>query len=139
MTAVLDTRPVFALEIRTVDAGSPGRARRWLAWVLETARVAQDVIDSAVLAVSELATNALLHTDSPRILVSAEVVDVGVRLVVHDDQDDPAQDLHTVETPGGLAEHGRGLILVRALAADLRVEQHQHGTTITALIPGTRP
>lgn len=126
----METAPVSALEIRRVDAASAARARRWCAWVLELAGVEQDTADAVVLAVSELVTNVYLHTDSPRALVSVELVDASVRLVVHDDAQ-PAD----WQQPGGLDEHGRGLILVRALAADFHVDRHQHGTTITALIP----
>jgi anti-sigma regulatory factor (Ser/Thr protein kinase) len=131
MTAVLDTRPVYALEIRTVDAGSPGRARRWAAWCLEAAAARQDTVDAVVLAVSELVTNVYRHSDSPRLLVSLDVTGDGVRLVVH--QDAPATDWQ--QPTGDLAESGRGLILVRALAEQLEVDTDAFGTTVTALIP----
>jgi anti-sigma regulatory factor (Ser/Thr protein kinase) len=131
MTALtLDAATAYALEIRTSDAGSPYRARHWLAWLLEIGRVTQDVIDSAVLAASELVTNALMHAGG-RVLVSAQVTEAGVRLVVHDDA--PATEWH--EPEGGLAEHGRGLILVRALATQLDITTGHDGTTVTALIP----
>lgn len=130
MTAVLDTRPVYALEIRTVDAGSPGRARRWAAWCLEAAAVQQETLDAVVLAVSELVTNVYRHSDSPRVLVSLDVTEVGVRLVVHDD----AAPADWQQPDSGLAERGRGLILVQALA-EVDVDRHALGTTVTALIP----
>lgn len=119
------------LEIRATGTGSPARARRWLAWVLEVAAVPQDTIDAAVLAVSELVTNAVVHTDSARILVSARVAEAGVRLVVHDDT--PAPDW--TASGGLLAEHGRGLVIVHALAAELDITTGQAGTTVTAVIP----
>ena len=132
MTALtLDAAPAYALEIRTSDAGSPHRARHWLAWLLEIGRVAQDVIDTAVLAASELVTNAAVHAGG-RVMVSAQVTDAGVRLVVHDDA--PATDWHQPE--GGLAEHGRGLVIVEALAGgELDITAGPCGTTVTALIP----
>lgn len=129
MTAVLDARPTFALEIRTVGADSPRRARHWLGWVLE-GLVPQSLLDAALLVASELVTNSVLHTDSARILVSAELVDDGVRLVVHDD----AAPADWQQPDSGLAERGRGLILVQALA-EVDVDRHAGGTTITALIP----
>jgi anti-sigma regulatory factor (Ser/Thr protein kinase) len=131
MTALtLDAPPVYALELAAVDGNSPRRARRWLAWVLEIARVPQDAIDSAVLAASELVTNAAVHAGG-RVLVSAQVTETGVQLIVHDDA--PATDWHEPEQ--GLAEHGRGLVLVRALAAELDITTGHDGTTVTALIP----
>lgn len=131
---ILDNRPVYALEVRTVDAGTPGRARRWLAWVLEAAAVPQDTIDAAVLTVSELTTNSFRHTDSERVLVGVELLATGVRLAVHDD----GTRLDWQTGAGGLDEHGRGLTLVRALAARLEVDRHAHGTTVTAVIPYAR-
>jgi anti-sigma regulatory factor (Ser/Thr protein kinase) len=132
MTAMVDALPVFGLELRSVGTDSPRRARAWLGWVLELARVPQDTIDTALLAASELVTNAVVHTDAARILVSVELVDAGVRLVVHDDAAPVADWQAEVDF---LSEHGRGLILVRALAEQLDIDRHQHGTTITALLP----
>ncbi|MBR7832449.1 ATP-binding protein [Actinospica durhamensis] len=129
-TMALDTL-VNALEIRAVGNSSPSRARSWLTQVLEAAGTSQDTIDTALLAVSELVTNAVVHTDSARILVSAQVVDGGVRLVVHDD-DAPAD----WQGPSrGLAERGRGLLLIQALAAEFDIDRHTAGTTVTCLIP----
>lgn len=131
MTALtLDAAPAYALEIRTSDAGSPHRARHWLTWLLEIGRVAQDVIDAAVLAASELVSNAAVHAGG-RVLVSAQVTDAGVRLIVHDDA--PAVDWR--EPQDDMAEDGRGLIIVRALAAELDISTGRDGTTVTALIP----
>lgn len=131
MTAATLEAPAFALEIRAADANSPRRARHWLAWVLEAAHVAQDTIGTAALIASELVTNATVHAGG-RVLVSAQLVESGVRLIVHDDQA-----VTDWQEPGGeLDEHGRGLVLVHALA-EVDIDRHAHGTTITALIPRT--
>lgn len=124
--------PVYAIEISNADTNSPARARHWLAWVLEATGLSQDTVDAALLTASELVTNAVVHTDSPRILVSAEVVDGGVRLVVHDD----ATESEPWDVPGErLDERGRGLVIVRALATEFRIDRHAAGTTVSALIP----
>lgn len=132
MTTLTLDATAYALEIRAAGTDSPIRARHWLAWILEAAGIDQDTIDSAVLAVSELVTNVVVHTDSPRILVSAQLVDGGVRLVVHDDAA-PADDWAL--SGGHLDERGRGLVIVQALAAEFQVDRHPFGTTVTALIP----
>lgn len=131
MSTLTIAAPVYALEIRAAGTESPTRARHWLAWVLEAAGIAQDTIDAAVLAVSELVTNAVVHTDTARILVSAELAEDGIRLVVHDD----AAPLDGWQRPSGvLAERGRGLVIVQALAAELTIDRHAAGTSVTAVI-----
>ncbi len=127
---MLEAPPVFALEIRDADTSSPHRARHWLAWVLEAARITQDTIDAALLACSELVTNAVVHAGG-RVLVSAQPVADGVRLCVHDD----AAGAPWQEPGGDIDEHGRGLILVRGLAEQLDIDTHTHGTTIRGLDP----
>lgn len=129
MTALVDTPPVYALEIARADGTSPRRARRWLSWVLELATVPQSTIDAAVLAVSELVTNSALHVGG-RVLVSAEVTPAGLRLTVHD----TGRDAWPTVPGDPFGEHGRGLFIVAALAADLEVTTAAHGTTISALI-----
>ena len=131
MSALMaETRPVFVLEIRAADDASPRRARHWLAWVLEADGVSQDTVDTAVLVASELVTNAAIHAGG-RVLVSAQLLEAGLRLVVHDDA--PAADW---QQPGGTtAERGRGLVIVAALAEQFEVDRHAHGVTVTALIP----
>lgn len=124
--------PAYALEIRAADDTAPYRARRWVAWLLESADVSQDTIDTVLLAVSELVTNAVVHGRvGGRVLVSAQVLDAGVRLVVHDDA--PVVDW---QEPGGLEdERGRGVLIVEAIAVELTITTDVSGTTVDALIP----
>lgn len=122
--------PAFALEIRDADTTSPTRARRWLTWCLETAGIAQDTVETCVLAVSELVTNAALYAGG-RLLVSARQDPDGVRLIVHDQGTADAWP----KPADGLGEHGRGLVIVQALAAELDITTDAAGTTVSALIP----
>lgn len=126
--------PAFALEVRAADANTPFRARHWLAWLLESAEVSQDTVDTALLVASELVTNAVVHgRPAGRVVVSAQVLDDGVRLVVHGDAP-----ISRWREPGGeMDERGRGLVLVEALAEQLHVVVHAAGVTVTALIPHT--
>jgi anti-sigma regulatory factor (Ser/Thr protein kinase) len=132
MTAVLDAAPVYALEITRPDTGSAHRARHWLGWILEHAHLPQGTVDSVILAASELVTNAVLHAAHGPVLVSAQVTDAGVRLAVHNDET-AAGDWH--EGADALAEHGRGLVIVRALATEFHIITGRDGATVTALIP----
>ncbi|MET9144999.1 ATP-binding protein [Streptomyces sp. NPDC004042] len=106
------------------------RARRWTRDILRGSPLAED----AELIVSELSTNAILHTASGRgcgsfhlaVAVSTRVVAVSVTddggtgtapKVEHQDQD---------------AEHGRGLGMVSVLAHRVVVRSSDQGYTVTA-------
>lgn len=106
------------------------RARRWTRDILRDSPLAED----AELIVSELSTNAILHTASGSehgtfhlaVAVSAQVVALSVTddggtgtspKVEHRDQD---------------AEHGRGLSMVSFLAHRIAVHDSDHGRTVTA-------
>lgn len=88
--------------------------------ILHGWHIPADTIDAVELAVSELATNALIHTPGP-VRVRLAHRGATVRLDVADTSTrHPAP-----ATAGAEAEHGRGLVLVAALAtAGLRVEPY---------------
>ncbi|MFI6375139.1 ATP-binding protein [Streptomyces sp. NPDC050546] len=114
------------------------RARRWTRDILRGSPLADD----AELIVSELSSNAILHTASgtasgsfhlalavSRQVVALSVTDAGGTgmspKVEHQDQD---------------AEHGRGLGMVSALAHRVMVHNSQAGHTVTAeLFASARP
>ncbi|MGW3243892.1 ATP-binding protein [Streptomyces sp. NPDC001070] len=78
-------------------------------------RVPGEARADAVLILSELATNAVLHTLSTRILCGVELsVDGFLRLEVHD-RDHRNRSLPPC-TPSPEDESGRGLLLVRQIA-----------------------
>ena len=87
--------------------------------ILHGWHIPADTIDAVELALSELATNALIHTSGP----------VRVRLahrgrIVRLDVADTSTHRPMSAAPASRAEHGRGLVLVAALAAGLRVEPY---------------
>ncbi|MDQ0812289.1 serine phosphatase RsbU (regulator of sigma subunit)/anti-sigma regulatory factor (Ser/Thr protein kinase) [Streptomyces sp. B3I7] len=94
-----------------------------------------DQVDSAVLLLSELLTNVLVHTDADALLV-AEVIGRGgpglrghcrtVRVEVTDVSDD----LPHKRDPGELASSGRGLVLMEFLADRWGVDPRGEGKTI---------
>ncbi|MCX4911451.1 ATP-binding protein [Streptomyces sp. NBC_00878] len=85
-------------------------------------RLPREVREDAVLLLSELATNAVLHTVSTRILCGVGLIaDGGLRLEVHD-QDRTCR-LLPRRDPGPDDENGRGLLLVEHLAETWGVER----------------
>jgi anti-sigma regulatory factor (Ser/Thr protein kinase) len=90
-------------------------ARRSLGARLSAWSLPGELCADAVLLVSELATNAVRHTLSARILCGIGLVTDGLlRLEVHD-HDHTGGDLPRCE-PGPDDEGGRGLLLVESLA-----------------------
>ncbi|MHC5256470.1 ATP-binding protein [Streptomyces sp. UC4497] len=75
-----------------------------------------DTCCDAVLLISELTTNALLHTDSDHVLCGLRLTgdERSLRIELHDDSPTPVQPPEHRAGPG--EEGGRGLFLVQQLA-----------------------
>ncbi|EGX59266.1 hypothetical protein SZN_13726 [Streptomyces zinciresistens K42] len=86
-----------------------------------------DTVDSIVLAVSELVTNAHLHAHSDAHLVLTWDGDC-LHVSVHDD--DPTLPRHREPEPGEVS--GRGVSIVRKLADDVQMKCQRHGKTVMA-------
>ncbi|MER7517083.1 SpoIIE family protein phosphatase [Streptomyces sp. NPDC126499] len=88
-----------------------------------------DQVDSAVLMVSEMVTNVLVHTDGDALLV-AEVACLQdtrrLRVEVADTSDDLPHKRH----PGEMASSGRGLLLMEMLAHTWGVDPRGDGKAI---------
>jgi anti-sigma regulatory factor (Ser/Thr protein kinase) len=113
-----------------------GRVRRWTRDVLsETGRV-----DDAELIVSELGTNALLHTASGQqegnFRITLTRAGRTVSISVSDNGGTPATP--RVVRPTGEDPHGRGLRLVTQLADRVEVEGDEHGHPVTAHLDNSR-
>ncbi|MGW2639956.1 ATP-binding protein [Streptomyces sp. NPDC001348] len=94
-----------------------------------------EALDDALLVVSELTTNAMLHgggiTD-----FSVDVVDGDVRVTVSDRSDDLPVALGLIDDQGRSRVGGRGWPIVCRLAHDVHVACLPHGgKRITALVP----
>lgn len=133
------------------DAGTgPGAARRTLRRTMltveqsEPERVSEarqhlrellhdwcspDQVDSAVLLLSEVLTNVLVHTDSDALL-EAEVTGGPEGRRMHIEVTDSGDDLPHVRTPGELASSGRGLLLIEFLAHVWGVAPRGEGKSI---------
>jgi anti-sigma regulatory factor (Ser/Thr protein kinase) len=86
-------------------------------------------VDSAVLLLSEMVTNVLVHTDAEALLlaeVSAEAGERRLRVEVTDAGDD----LPHRRRPGELASSGRGLMLIELLADEWGVDPRGKGKSI---------
>ncbi|MFI1761583.1 SpoIIE family protein phosphatase [Streptomyces sp. NPDC020800] len=103
-------------------------ARRHLRELLHDWTGAEQV-DSAVLLVSEMVTNVLVHTDADALLL-AEVTGgpAGRRLRV--EVTDGGDDLPHLRRPGELASSGRGLVLIELLADGWGVDPRGEGKSI---------
>ncbi|WP_217545863.1 SpoIIE family protein phosphatase [Streptomyces sp. GbtcB6] len=88
-----------------------------------------DQVDSAVLLVSEMLTNVLVHTDADALLlaeVSGQAPERRLRVEVTDAGDD----LPHKRRPGELASSGRGLVLIEVLADAWGVDPRGQGKSI---------
>lgn len=93
------------------DHSAAGVGRRVVAEVCAQAGVAEPVTEVAVLLVSELVTNAVVHAHSqPRLTATPQ--DGGVYVGVTDD----SPDMPVVRGDDGAGVGGRGLLLVAALS-----------------------
>ncbi|MEV4335110.1 SpoIIE family protein phosphatase [Streptomyces sp. NPDC049597] len=89
----------------------------------------EEQVDSAVLIVSEMITNVLVHTDG-NALLAAEVAhrEKGRRLRV--EVTDPSDELPHKRRPGEMASSGRGLVLMEVLADAWGVDPRGEGKSI---------
>ncbi|MFD8981365.1 SpoIIE family protein phosphatase [Streptomyces sp. NPDC059564] len=88
-----------------------------------------DQVDSAVLMVSEMVTNVLVHTDGDALLVAEAVGELGtrrLRVEVADASDELPHKRH----PGEMASSGRGVLLMEMLADTWGVDPRGAGKSI---------
>lgn len=115
----VDAAPLMALISLPRTRQAVAGARRWLTDTLGAWRVDDDQVDNAVLALSEVVTNAVVHAAGDgHSTLTAALWQGHLRITVSDP--DPE-----VRPAGGDEEHGRGLLVVRAVTM-------RHGVTRTA-------
>ncbi|MFD8518561.1 SpoIIE family protein phosphatase [Streptomyces capillispiralis] len=126
-------RPPVRRTMLTVAQAEPERvavARQQLRELLHDWS-STDQVDSAVLLLSEMLTNVLVHTDTDALLL-AEVTGGGdgdgrrMRIEVTDAGDD----LPHLRRPGELASSGRGLLMIELLAHTWGVDPRGEGKSI---------
>ncbi|MEU4111647.1 ATP-binding protein [Streptomyces sp. NPDC027717] len=110
--------------------GSPAQARRLARARLTGWSVCADTCDSAVLVMSELVTNAIVHTASSRVVCELLDHDGLVRIAVRDEGCAPGEPHPAQQRPD--EEHGRGLLLVAALCRAWGAQEHGPGLLVWA-------
>lgn len=95
--------------------------------------VCADTCDSAALVVSELVTNAIMHTASSRVVCELHDQDDVVRIAVRDEGCAPGDPHPAQQRPD--EEHGRGLLLVDALCRAWGTRRQGPGLLVWAELP----
>ncbi|MBT2411809.1 ATP-binding protein [Streptomyces sp. ISL-12] len=116
--------------------GSPAQARRLTRARLTGWSVCEDTCDTAALVVSELVTNAIVHTASSRIVCELSDRADLVRIAVRDEGCAPGQPQPSSRRQPE-DEHGRGLLLVDALCHAWGAQEHGPGLLVWAELPHT--
>ncbi|MET9605110.1 SpoIIE family protein phosphatase [Streptomyces sp. NPDC006512] len=88
-----------------------------------------DQVDSAVLMVSEMVTNVLMHTDGDALLVAEAVGELGARRL-RVEVADGSDELPHKRQPGEMASSGRGVLLTEMLADTWGVDPRGEGKSI---------
>lgn len=116
--------------------GSPAQARRLTRARLTGWSVCEDTCDTAALVVSELVTNAIVHTASSHIVCELHDGDDLVRIAVRDEGCAPGRPrANTRRQPE--EEHGRGLLLVDAVCRAWGALEQGPGLLVWADLPRT--
>lgn len=116
--------------------GSPAQARRLTRARLNGWSVCEDTCDTAALVVSELVTNAIVHTASTHVVCELHDGDDLLRIAVRDEGCAPGQ-LHATGRQRPEDEHGRGLLLVDAVCHAWGAQEHGPGLLVWAELPRT--
>ncbi|MDQ0580327.1 hypothetical protein QF030_002505 [Streptomyces rishiriensis] len=110
--------------------GSPAQARRLTRARLTGWSVCEDTCDTAALVISELVTNAIVHTASDTVVCELHDGDDLVRIAVRDQGCAPGEPHPSPQRPE--EEHGRGLLLVEALCHAWGAQEHGPGLLVWA-------
>ncbi|MFI6346833.1 ATP-binding protein [Streptomyces sp. NPDC050560] len=122
----------FRFEL-AAQPGSAAQARRMTRAWLSAWDIGADTCDSAELVVSELVTNAIVHTDSRQIVCELREDPEKLRIAVCDEGRAPGE-----PRPSAVRdeeEHGRGLFLVSAVCSAWGAHETGPGLLVWAELP----
>ncbi|GGX54583.1 ATPase [Streptomyces minutiscleroticus] len=136
--AAAGVRPRAAAERRfrfelAAHPGSPAQARRLARARLSGWSVCQDTCDAAELVISELVTNAVVHTASRYVVCELHDDEGLVRIAVRDEGCAPGEPRPSPQRPE--EEHGRGLLLVSAVCSAWGAQETGPGLLVWAELP----
>lgn len=112
------------------DRSSPSSARRFVLSACRGWELPEELVESAVLAVSELVTNAVIHAATPALLMM-EYDGHALTLAVADGE----ARLPQLNEPAEDDEHGRGVALVDRLGATWGTQRTVLGKTVWVSFP----
>ncbi|MBX7160962.1 MAG: ATP-binding protein [Acidimicrobiia bacterium] len=117
----MDMDPLARMMCAPAHPRSVPLVREHLREWLEDAGAGDELIDVAVLAASELVTNAVQASGSPRMRLGLTAVSDGHGLYLYVDGPGTGPTMANLEAGGAgpTATHGRGLALLRSIGADL--------------------
>ncbi|MFB7464866.1 ATP-binding protein [Streptomyces sp. NPDC056224] len=127
-------RGVLAVAVLPACPRAVPRLRRLMVAVARTRRLSAAAGEALGVIVSELATNAVLHSGSPDLVVALEADEHSLTVGVRDHgrwRDRPAPRCEAADMD---ADFGRGLALVDAYAVDRSVLCDARGTLVRAVI-----
>ncbi|MBU7598941.1 ATP-binding protein [Streptomyces sp. P38-E01] len=104
----------FPLGRRSVDAPRVGEVRRLATEWAAARQIASDLVDDLALVLSELVSNAILHSGGQSIVVELVRRDGYIRVGVFDG----TEKRPCLRPPASDSENGRGLYLVEWIARD---------------------
>ncbi|MFD5515082.1 ATP-binding protein [Streptomyces sp. NPDC127066] len=138
LRAAMGQRPHAAAERRfrfelAAHPGSVAQARRLARSRLAGWAVCEDTCDTAILVVSELVTNAIVHAAGQSVICELRDADDVVRIAVCDEGCAPGEPHPSPQRPD--EEHGRGLLLVAAVSRAWGAQDTGPGLLVWAEIP----
>lgn len=113
--------------------GAVAQARRVTRDQLTGWALCEDTCDTAALVVSELVTNAIVHTASAQIVCELSDGDELVRIAVRDEGCAPGEPHPSPQRPE--EEHGRGLLLIESLCRSWGAQPVGPGLLVWADVP----
>ncbi|MDX3688995.1 ATP-binding protein [Streptomyces europaeiscabiei] len=113
--------------------GAVAQARRVTRTQLTGWALCEDTCDTAALVVSELVTNAIVHTASTQIVCELHDGDELVRIAVRDEGCAPGEPHPSPQRPE--EEHGRGLLLIESLCRSWGAQPVGLGLLVWADVP----
>lgn len=116
---------------------SPGRARQQVRGVLAAwGLAATDTADGVELIVSELVTNAVVHTSTSSVRLRLSLTADGVLVTVFDEGPGPPGAPGKPDLEAACGEGGRGLFLIDQTATSWGVRRLAAGTVVWARLDG---